>query len=306
MNTSHHVLITGAGGYIGSLLSSKLLKAGYNVTLLDNRIKENKSLQHIIGHSQVKVLEGDIRDKNVISNAVADVDTIVHLAAISDGNMGRLNPLITREVNYESLAYMIEFAKSSGVRRFLFSSTFGVYGKSYHQVLDESLELNPEDAYSETKSLCERLLVKNNSCDFTTTSLRIAMVYGLAPAMRYEFLVNNMSLKAKKTGQLEIMGGAQKRPQIHIQDITDYFCRLVSIEKELISGKSFNAVGENPSILEIAKLIKSYMANVEINVLPARPNEVSFEMDGKKLSKIGLVPSLNIKQGVSEMLNAIS
>jgi nucleoside-diphosphate-sugar epimerase len=306
MKTNQHVLVTGACGYIGSLLSNKLLNAGYNITLLDNRINDNKDLQHIIGHRQVKVLEGDIRDKNSISNAVAGVDTIVHLAAISDGNMGRLNPLITREVNYESLVYMIELAKSSGVKRFLFSSTFGVYGKSYNQILEESLKLNPEDPYSETKSLCEELLVKNNSNNFTTTSLRIAMVYGLAPSMRYEFLVNRMSLTAKNSGKLEIMGGGQRRPQIHIQDISDYFCRLVSIEKELISGQSFNAVGENPSILEIATSIKSYMANVEITMLPARSNEVSFEMDGNKLSKIGLKPSFTINQGVLEILNAIS
>jgi nucleoside-diphosphate-sugar epimerase len=295
-------LVTGASGYIGSLLTMKVLKAGHQLTVFDNRSQHIPLLDNYQTCNGVKIIKGDIRDNDTVCNAVAGVDTIIHLAAISDGNMGKLNPSLTREVNYDSLKNMIELAKDSGVNQFLFASTFGVYGKSYNQVLIESLKCNPDDSYSETKALCEQLLVEHNSNQFSTTSLRIAMVYGLAPTTRYEFLVNNMSLKAKTTRKLEIMGGLQRRPQIHVQDITDYFLKLLSIEKRLISGQLFNAVGQNPSIIEIAETIKTCIPGLEITILPPRPFEMSFEMDGEKLSKIGLKPAYTIKHGALEIL----
>ena len=304
MTRSKRVLVTGASGYIGSLLCNKILKSDYGLSLLDTKVHDNFGLGNIIGQSEVNIFEGDIRDRNILSSAVTGIDTLIHLAGISDGRMGKINPSLTREINYESFDNMLEIAKGSGVKRVLFASTFGVYGNSYVQKLDESLKINPEDIYSETKALCEALLVKHNSDEFTTASLRIAMVYGLSPSMRYEFLVNNLSQTAKVKGELVIMGGSQKRPQIHVQDITDYFLKLISVDANLISGEAFNAVGENPTILDIAKIIKNHLPNTEIKILPSRPNEVSFELDGRKiLQKIGIEPSYSISEGVLEILN---
>lgn len=304
MTVNKRVLVTGAGGYIGTLLCKKILKAGYDLSLLDARVYGNLGLEDIIERNGVEVFEGDMRDKHIISRSVAGIDTIIHLAGISDGRSGKVNPSLTKEINYDSFKNMLEFAKEEGVNRFLFASTFGVYGNSYKKNLDESLSINPEDIYSETKALCEALLVKHNSDEFITTSLRIAMVYGLSPSMRYEFLVNNLCQAAKARGELEIMGGFQKRPQIHVQDITDYFLKLISVEGSLITGEAFNAVGENPTILDIAKIIKGYLPDTEIKILPSRPDEISFELDGRKiLRKIGIGPSYSIGEGVFEIIH---
>ncbi len=304
MTGNKRILVTGASGYIGSLLCTKILKSNYRLTMLDTKVYGKYGLGNIIAQNEVNIFEGDIRDTNILSNAVTGVDTLIHLAGVSDGRAGKINPSLTREINYESFNNMLEIAKVSGVKRVLFASTFGVYGNSYNQKLDESLKINPVDIYSETKALCEDLLVKHNSNEFTTASLRIAMVYGLSPSTRYEFLVNNLSRTAREKGELVIMGGTQKRPQIHVQDITDFFLKLISVDANLISGEAFNAVGENPTILDVAKIIKNHLPDTIINILPSRPQEVSFELDGEKiLQKVGMKPTYTISDGVLEILN---
>lgn len=299
-----NILVTGASGYIGSLLSQKILDSGHNLKFFDLYPSNNMDINTITNHSRCTTYYGDIRDKVIVNDAIKNSDIIVHLAGISDGRMGKQDPELTKEINVKATKYLIEKAKNTNVKRFLFASTFGVYGNKYSEPLKENLKLNPIDPYSESKVICEEMLTKTTSASFVTCSLRIAMVYGLSTVTKFDLLVNQLIKLAIEKGELNIVGGWQKRPQIHVQDITDYFLKLISINSSLISGKKFNVISENPSINELTQIISSFLPKTKINTLLERKNENSFEMDGTKIkNELGLYPKYEITQGINELIN---
>ena len=298
-----NVLVTGASGYIGSLLSKKILDAGYNLRFFDFDIVNNGHIYKIINHPKCKVYEGDLRDKVITNKALTDCDIVIHLAGISDGRMGKKDPEITKEINISATRYLIEKAKDLGVKRFLFASTIGVYGNKYTKPFEENFKLNPIDPYSESKAIGEEILYKSTNANFITCSLRIAMVYGLSVNTRFDFLVNNLVKIAYKNGEVSVLGGQQKRPQIHVQDISDYFLKLITIDAALISGKSFNAVSSNPSVNDLTQIIRRHLPKTKINLLIARENEDSFEMDGKQINKeLWIYPQYDIEKGIKELV----
>ena len=199
---------------------------------------------------------------------------------------------------------LLEVSKAAGVKRFLFASTIGVYGNQYNMLLHEDLPLNPVDPYSESKAIGESALRGANTDDFCTTALRIAMVYGLGPKVREDFLVNRLCIDAATTGRLSIMGGTQKRPQIHVDDLASLFLTLLQYDKEKICGKVFNAVESNPALSELVEVIRKLLPAIEVQLLPGRAHEDSFEMDGQLLfNQIGFRPSTPLESGMQELIN---
>jgi nucleoside-diphosphate-sugar epimerase len=299
------ILLTGANGYIGTTLSHKLIDAGCDIVLVDLKFARDSVFLGTTESLRVKKFEGDIRNRYFVQDCFKgqNIDTVIHLAGISDGKTGSNNPELTRATNYDSFGDLVEAAGHAGASRFIFASTFGVYGKSYNGLLHEALPLDPQDVYSETKALCERDLQRFNSDFFSTVSLRIAMVYGSSMQMRKDFLVNNLVFQAIENGAIEIQGGFQKRPQIHIQDVSNYFVNLVFAERRLVEGQIFNAVGQNPSVLEIVKTIEKNVRNLKVSFLKPRDIEYSFEMTGARLKKaLGLAPTYTLQRGILELI----
>ena len=302
-----NVLVTGAAGYIGSLLSKKILEAGHNLIFFDLNHSDVPEINGITNHPRCKTYYGDLRNSNLINEVVNDCDIVIHLAGISDGRMGKKDPELTKEINIKATKHLIENAKNAGVKRFLFASTIGVYGNKYSEPLTEKLGLNPVDPYSESKAIGEEILMKTTDADFVTCSLRIAMVYGLSIITRFDFLVNQLVKIAIENGEISIVGGKQKRPQVHVQDITHFYLNLINIDSSLISSKSFNVVSENPSVNELTKRIKNYLPKTKINLLPERKNEDSFEMDGTKIkNELGLHPKYEFAKGINELINYLN
>lgn len=298
----NRILITGAGGYIGSSLCHKLLASGSNLNVLDKNIFNNRGLRQILNHPRIKLFEGDIRDVSIVSKAFDGVRNVIHLAGISDGRMGREAPVLTREINIKAMETIVMLSRSRDVNRFLFASTFGVYGTRYNVILSEELKPVPEEVYSESKVMGEELLFRSKSDSFCPVSLRIAMVYGVSPTMRYDFLISQMVRHALKTGQLTVYGGSQKRPQIHVQDLVRCIMTVMESDRELISGQIFNVVGQNPTVLEIAEAIQKAIP-VKIELRSQYENESSFEMTGEKIkNSIGFVPEYSLAQGIDETI----
>ena len=303
MYIPQRVLVTGGGGYIGSVLVRNLLHAGYLVTVLDNFQGSDIGLRELRNHHQLKIIDGDLRDPATTKKSLLGIDLVIHLAGVSDGRQGRKNPELTNEVNYISFVNLLEEAVKSQINRFLFASTFGVYGNDYHCPLTEELPLNPAEVYSKSKANGEALLERYNSDDFITVSLRLAMVYGFSPRMRFDFIVNRLILDALQTGRITILGGTQKRPQIHIQDVAEYFIELLKAPPKKISGQTFNAGGENISLGELADTILMHLEEpVEVQFKPVRANENTFELDCEKISSVlHLTPRKSIKNAVVEI-----
>ncbi len=296
-----HILVAGGAGYIGSVLVPMLASLGKRVTVLDTFQKA--SLSQFDSLPLVESRIGDIRNEALIEDCLNRATAVIYLAGISDGRAGKADPELTKAVNTIAFEKFAQQAQESGCRRLLFASTFGVYGYNYKVPLTEDLPADPQEPYSESKLAAEQILAGLNNPHFTTVSLRLAMVYGYAPNMRLDFLVNQLIYNAISTGQLDILGGDQIRPQIHIEDVGRYFIQLLDCSKDLVAGRVFNAVGFNKSVNQIAVEIQQVLGDkVQLNRFPPRDGEHSFILNQDKLAQVtGLIPRGTLFQAIHEL-----
>jgi nucleoside-diphosphate-sugar epimerase len=303
-NKQETLLITGATGYIGSQLLKMAVDQGFRVHALDCLDPVGEEMIKLFADPSVHFFNGSITDLSLLQKSMAGVDYMVHLAGVTDGRAGKDNPELTRQLNVDAMGQILLIAKTSGIKRFLFASTMGVYGNQYKTLLHEGLPVMPADPYSASKAAGEELVAAANTDGFSTTSLRIAMVYGIGPKVREDFLVNNLCIKAVKEEKLMIIGGEQRRPQIHVDDVATLFLNLLEKDRNVVGGAVYNAVSSNPSVLELVDIIKELLPDTEVERQPARKEEDSFEMDGSLLyQQTGLKPASSLKDGLQEVIN---
>ena len=296
------LLVTGGCGYIGSQLVRRALAGGYQVRVLDSSVPETADQD--LPLQNIQFFRGSITDRRIIEACTAGADYLVHLAGVSDGRAGKADPERTRRVNSETTGQLLQIAREAGVQRFLFASTMGVYGNQYDIPLIEALPLKPVDPYSASKAAGEAFVTAAAGPTFCTTSLRIAMVYGAGPKIREDFLLNQLCKTAVTAGSLTIMGGRQRRPQIHLDDLASLFLSLLHSPMQDINGKAFNAVESNPTLLDMVQQIQEALPRTDLNVLPARESEDSFEMNGRLLAEVtGFRPATSLSAGVRGLIN---
>ncbi|MBC7525083.1 MAG: SDR family oxidoreductase [Flavobacterium sp.] len=302
MESQKRILITGGAGYIGSQLVKKALQNGLFVHVLDY-INPNELSFDFLNHPKLIYFTGSLTDDQILKKCTENVDYIVHLAGVSDGKAGKLDPEKTRKINIDTLDNLLSISKNAGVKRFIFASTMGVYGNQYKIPLTENMILHPIDPYSESKAVGEDIVRNANTSSFSTVCLRMAMIYGISPNMRFDFILNRLTIDALQKKQLTVMGGTQKRPQIHIDDLCELFLHFFKIEESLFANQCYNVVGENPSVNNMIDEIQKQINNIVIQKLQLRENEDSFEMDGSKLfTQTNYHYQRNIKIGIREII----
>lgn len=306
MSMEKRILVTGGAGYVGSILTEKLLEREYSVVVLDNFAYTDVGIRHLFGHANLAVIEGDIRDGKAVREALNEVECVIHLAAVANDPSGELNPELTRSTNYSAYPVILKLAKKSDVQRFINASTFGVYGIKYEPNVTEDLPPEPLKEYSICKAKSEEVTKEFNSPDFVTTSLRCATVCGWSRRMRFDLIVNTLTYHALLYKKITVLGGDQQRPQIHIQDITDYFMELLTAPAHLIAGEVFNAGGQNASISDIAEAIKEIIGEeIEIEKAPPRDDERSYHVSSEKIVRtLGLRPKKTIHDAVFDIADA--
>src|SRR5206468_6537031 len=244
------VLVTGGAGYKGCVLVPKLLAAGYGVVVYDLMLFGSAGLP---SHPNLKVVTEDIRDTAKYADAVTDCDHVIHMACISNDPSFDLDPSLSRTINYECFESLVLASKSAGVKRFIYASTSSVYGVSDEPEVTEDHPFVPLTDYNKYKGLCEPILLRHQSPEFTTTIIRPATVCGYSPRMRFDLTVNILTNHAVNRGVITVFGGTQKRPNIHIEDITDLYVELLTTPAELIAGEAFNAGYENHTVAQLAE-----------------------------------------------------
>ncbi|PYS70518.1 MAG: UDP-glucose 4-epimerase [Acidobacteria bacterium] len=299
------ILVTGGAGYIGSVLSKKLVEAGYDIVVLDALIYTGVGVDALQNHPRFRLIPGDIRDLDLLKTALTGVDCVVHLAALANDPSAELNPALTRQVNLEIYPALLNAAAATGVKRFLNMSSISVYGVSHNENLTEDDPVNPLTEYAVCKARSEAIVRASNRDDFTTVSLRCGTVCGWSPRMRFDLCTNTLTAYAIVNRKLAVWGGMQKRPQIHIGDVTNYLLALIEIDKE-VGGKIFNAAGHNTSVREVAETIRAVMKGaVELEDGPAREDERSYTVSSEKISReLGLTPEFSIKDAVAGIVDA--
>ncbi len=306
MNSMQQVLVTGGAGYVGAVLVPKLLQAGYRVKVLDLYIYGTDVLAAVKNHPNLEEIQGDIRDRALLEKVMPGCDAVIHLACISNDPSFELNPDLGRSINYDAFVDLVDVAKDSGVKRFIYASSSSVYGIKETDNVTEDLPLLPLTDYSRYKALCEEVLLSKRESGFVTLVLRPATVCGYSPRQRLDLVVNILTTQAINNGKITVFGGQQKRPNIHIEDMTDLYLKSLQWSDEAIDGKIFNAGYENHTLMEIAEMIHKVVGSVEIVTTPTNDLR-SYHISSEKIKKeLGFVPSHTVEEAIQDLVAAFS
>ena len=284
------ILVTGACGYKGHVLVPKLLARGHEVIAFDTQWFGN----YLVPCENLTVVKGDVRE--VDSVPIEGVDCIIHLASIANDPCGDLDPKLTWEVSALATMQIADKAKRHGVKQFIYASSGSVYGIKDEPQVTADLELKPITEYNKTKMVSERVLLSYGD-DMVVQIVRPATVCGFSPRMRLDVSVNMLAMQALSKGKITVFGGAQTRPNIHIDDITDVYLHL--IDHPEVTG-IYNAGFENISILDIAKLVTKYVP-VEIEVTESSDPR-SYRVNSDKLLATGFKPKKTVEDAVREII----
>lgn len=283
------IIILGGCGYVGSVLVEKLLDKNHKLMVIDTKWFGN----YLKKHKNLKVIKTDIRDlKNIKFNGY---DSIIHLANVANDPASELNPTLSWEINVLATYQLIEKAINEGIRNFIYSSSGSVYGIKKEKKVTEDLPPYPLSIYNKTKMIAERVLLSFKD-KINIKIIRPATVCGLSPRMRLDVSVNLLSIQALEKKEINILGGRQKRPNIHILDLVNVF--IYFLEDKVKSG-IYNAGFENLSILNIGKKIQEI---IDCKIKIKKSNDLrSYNLDSTKLIKTGFLPKYNITDAIHEI-----
>jgi len=304
-----NILITGGAGYVGSVLTPWLLNAGYHVTVYDIMFFGENTLPK--DDSNLKIIKGDIRDTGKLKAAFNEIDTVLHLACISNDPSFDLDGRLSTSTNYDCFEPMVIAAKETGVKRFVYCSTSSVYGVSDAPDVTEDHPLVPLTLYNRYKGLCEPLLFKHMSDDFECVVMRPATVCGYSPRMRMDLSVNILTNHAYNRRKITVFGGKQLRPNLHIRDMIAAYQLFIEAPREKIHGETFNIGYQNRSISEIANIVKHIVekecpekAPIGIETTPSDDNR-SYHINSDKIRrKLGFEPKHTIEDAVRDICDS--
>jgi nucleoside-diphosphate-sugar epimerase len=300
------VLVTGHNGYIGSVLVPMLVRAGHEVTGLDNYLYGDCTFgDDVLDPPSLRM---DIRDVEIAD--FEGFDAVMHLAAISNDPVGDLNPDTTYEINHRAAVRVATLAKQARVPRFIFSSSCSLYGAAGDALLDERAAFNPVTPYGESKVLAEQEMMALADDDFSPTFLRNATAYGLSPRLRGDLVVNNLVGFAFTTGAVLIKSdGTPWRPLVHIADISRAFLAVLTAPTQLVHNEAFNvgATDENYRISEVAAIVEEVVPGSKITYADGGgPDRRCYRVSCDKIRAV--LPEFQtdwtVRRGVEELFGA--
>ena len=303
------VLVTGGAGYVGSKLTIDLAEQGHEVIIYDTcffgreHIKENKNIKLIIG---------DIRDSIKFENAVIGCDVVIHLACISNDPSFDLNEELSKSINFDCFEDLVSISKKNGVKKFIYASSSSVYGFSDDPNVTEEHPLVPLTLYNKFKGMCEPILIKYLDDKFKGVIIRPATVCGYAPHCRLDLSVNILTNHAVNNKKIIVLGGGeQKRPNLHVNDMSRAYLMLIENDFKNINGEIFNVSFENKKIIELANIVAENVKkffnydNVEIEVKKETADNRSYHVNSDKIKKIlNFSPKYNIDDAVNSLCKA--
>jgi len=302
------VLVTGGAGYKGCVLVPKLLAAGYEVVVYDLMLFGREGLPT---DKRLKVIEGDIRDTELYAESCKGVNYVIHMACISNDPSFELDSSLSKTINFDCFEPLIAASKAAGVERFLYVSSSSVYGVSDAPEVTEEHPLVPLTDYNKYKGLCEPILLRHQSPNFTTIIVRPATVCGYSPRMRFDLTVNILTNHAVNRGLITVFGGEQKRPNVHIDDICELYVELLTTPTNLVAGQTFNAAYQNQTVSELANIARDIVEEEMPDKKPIRIETTSsndprsYHVSSKKIAaKLGWVPKRNIQDAVRDLCQA--
>lgn len=299
-------MIFGGSGYVGSALINKLVKINkyqilnYDLDLFGSNHLPKKKITHI---------KGDVRDINKIERIIKKFqpNEIIHLACISNDPSYLLNKSLSKDVNYSAFKKLIKIIDKSDIEKFLYASTCSVYGVSTKKNITEDHPQKPLTEYNKFKGECEKILKSRKNENYSACIIRPSTVCGVSPKMRLDLTVNILTNYAFNKGYIRIFGGQQKRPNLHIDDMTDLYCFLINKENYFdCNNESFNAGGENLEISTIGNKVKKIVQKfkkekIEL-IYENSSDKRSYHVNADKIKKyFNFKPKKTVEDAIEEL-----
>jgi UDP-glucose 4-epimerase len=299
------VLVTGGLGYLGSRLIREIPDhpafSGEEIRIMDNfRQPRFHAMYDPPSYADYDFVEGDIRDANDRAEALDGVDTVLHLAAITNAPETFDIPEKTWEVNHKAAVELYQDARENGVSEFVNAVTCSVYGTT-EQKIEEDFDCEPESPYGEAKLAAEQEMFDRYTGGMSLTGLRLGTVYGWTTGMRFDTVVDKFALLAAKGEPLTVYRGAeeQQRPYLHVQDSIR---SMLFAAENLGDGEAYNVVGQNGRLQDVVDAIEKHFPNVEIGYTEAEQlNQLSYIVSDDKIRSEGFETCYTLDQGVEEL-----
>jgi nucleoside-diphosphate-sugar epimerase len=300
------VLVTGGAGYVGSNLVPKLLRAGYQVVVLDLYIYGDV-FSDLKGNPNLTEVKGDLRNAQDVVRVMAGCDAVIHLACISNDPSFDLDSALGRSINFDCFRPLVRTAKDAGAKRFIYASSSSVYGIKNDMDVTEDLSLEPLTDYSKYKAMCEEVLAQEREPGFVTVTLRPATVCGYAPRLRLDLTVNILTSHAVNNGRITVFGGEQLRPNLHVDDMTDLYLLLLEAPDEIVDGKIWNAGYHNLKVREIAEMVRTEVGpSVDIVVTPTNDHR-SYHVSSERIRReLGFSAKRSVNDAIVDLRDAFA
>ena len=297
------ILITGGAGYLGSVITGKMLDSGYNVIVLDKLLFNQTSLLQYTSNPNFKFIYGDVRNETELERLCNEVDVIIPLAAIVGFPACAQDPKLAKEINFQQIVNIVKFTNGKG-KKILYPNTNSGYGLSTGQLeCTEESPLTPISVYGQTKCESENFL--RTSTDAIV--FRLATVFGVSSRMRTDLLVNDFVYKAITDKYIVVFEKNFKRNFIHIQDVANVFLFMLE-NYDKYKGEVFNVGLSNANLSkqELLEKIQSHVKNfaVSYNDYYEDPDKRDYIVSNTKVESTGWSPKWDIDMGINELIMA--
>lgn len=297
---SLNILVTGGAGYLGSTMVPDLLNAGYTVTVLDNFMFRQTSLNHVCHHPNFSVVKGDIRIESTLLPLLKKVDVVIPLAAYVGAPMCNQDPVGATTINHDAIILMLKHLSKDQI--ILMPTTNSAYGTGdENNFCTEESRLNPISKYAIDKVEIEKALMQHQNA----ISFRLATVFGMSPRMRIDLLVNDFTYRAVHDGFVVLFESHFKRNYVHVRDVSRVFQHALN-NFDTMKGNVYN-VGlseANVSKWELCERIKKHIPKFTFLEAPLGkdPDQRNYIVSNEKLERTGYKTAFSLDIGIMELI----
>lgn len=293
------ILITGGAGYIGSMLSTRLVEIGHEVTVVDKLVYNDSALNHLYGFKNFKFFNHDVREKSKMFKLIKNNQIIIPLAGLVGAPLCEKKKKEAIEVNFKVIKDCVKILKKKKIIFLMSNSGYGVGEKNKY--CDENSPLNPISLYGKTKCDAEDEVIKAKNF----VCFRLATVFGYSYRMRSDVMVNNFVFNAIKTKKLKLFEPHFRRNFIHVRDVVECIIYTINNFKKM-KNNIYNAGLNSANItkIQLAKLIKKQIKDLKISVISGikDPDQRNYFVSNNKLKKKGFEAKKSLNDGIIELI----